>query len=56
MLNLISSEGQEYAVVFEPHQVFNADPDWQAEGIEWVRQIVKCLQDRRDEYCVAGNS
>jgi sugar phosphate isomerase/epimerase len=56
MLSLVFSEGHECAVVFEPHQAFNPDPDWQAEGIDWVRQIVRCLQDQTSQGAVVGNS
>jgi sugar phosphate isomerase/epimerase len=28
------------AIVFEPNHLYNPDRDWQAEGMDWVRQLV----------------
>jgi sugar phosphate isomerase/epimerase len=44
MIELVFSYRPACAVVFEPHDDYNPDPDWQAEGIAWVRQMVTNLR------------
>jgi sugar phosphate isomerase/epimerase len=39
-LELVLSHNPDCAIVFEPHPLYNPDPDWQAEGMDWVRQLV----------------
>ena len=40
MLELVLAHDPDCAIVFEPHDLYNPDPNWQAEGIAWVRDIV----------------
>lgn len=40
MLDVILRHSPECAVVFEPHDAYNPSPDWQGEGIAWVRDLV----------------
>jgi len=44
MLRLVLAHCPDCAVVFEPHDAYNPDPVWQAEGISWVMQIVESLR------------
>jgi sugar phosphate isomerase/epimerase len=40
MLDLVLAHHPDAKIVFEPHPAYNPDPGWQAEGIEWVRELV----------------
>ena len=40
MLDLVLACNQECAIVFESHHLYSPDPDWQAEGVAWVKQMV----------------
>ena len=40
MLELILTCSPQCAIVFEPGRLYNADPDWQAEGMAWVQGLV----------------
>jgi sugar phosphate isomerase/epimerase len=40
MLELVLSHAPECGVVFEAHGLYNPAPDWQTEGMVWVRELV----------------
>ena len=40
LLDAVLSLQPNCAIVFEPDTLYNADPIWQAQGVDWVRQLV----------------
>lgn len=39
LLDVVLSLRPDCAIVFEPNTRYNADPAWQAQGVDWVRQL-----------------
>ena len=40
LLDAVLSLQPDCAIVFEPNTCYNADPAWQAQGVDWVRELV----------------
>jgi sugar phosphate isomerase/epimerase len=44
MLQLVLAHDPDCGIVFEPHDAYNPDLVWQAEGMAWVKQVVAGLR------------
>jgi sugar phosphate isomerase/epimerase len=54
MLEAVLSHNPDCAIVFEPNILYNPDPNWQAQGVAWVRGLVAPCGGRCGRF--AGSS